>query len=79
MTALSKALRLALTGAGDPVRAAGMQAYLKSTMPCLGVRLPQTRRLVRQVAAEHPWDTPERWGRCGTAPRPARNATPLSS
>jgi 3-methyladenine DNA glycosylase AlkD len=31
-----------------------MQAYLKSAEPCLGVRLPEVRRLVREAAQEHP-------------------------
>ncbi len=31
-----------------------MQAYLRTTEPCLGVRLPEVRRLTRAAAAAHP-------------------------
>jgi 3-methyladenine DNA glycosylase AlkD len=52
--ALVAAVRAALRGPADRERAAGMQAYLKTTEPCLGVRLPEVRRLTRAAAAEHP-------------------------
>lgn len=38
----------------DPERAPGAQAYMRSTMPFLGVRVPEVRRLTRQLAREHP-------------------------
>jgi 3-methyladenine DNA glycosylase AlkD len=38
-------VRAALRAAADPDRARGMQAYLKTTEPCLGVRLPEVRQL----------------------------------
>jgi 3-methyladenine DNA glycosylase AlkD len=38
-------VRAALRAAADPERARGMQAYLKTAEPCLGVRLPEVRRL----------------------------------
>jgi 3-methyladenine DNA glycosylase AlkD len=47
------AVRAALRSAADPARAAGMQAYLKSAEPCLGVRVPEVRRLTRSLAGEH--------------------------
>jgi hypothetical protein len=47
-------LRAGLREHADPVRAAGMRAYLKSEMPCLGVRLPQVRTLVREEAGNRP-------------------------
>jgi 3-methyladenine DNA glycosylase AlkD len=53
-TALITAVRAALRDLADPERAAGMQAYLKTTEPCLGVRLPEVRRLTRAAAAAHP-------------------------
>jgi len=34
-----------------------MQAYMKSTMPFLGVRVPEVRRLTRDLARRHPVDT----------------------
>ena len=51
---LVRAIRDAITRAADPVRAPQMQAYMKSTMPYLGVRLPETRRLARAAAVEYP-------------------------
>ena len=38
-------LRADLKAHADPVRALGMQAYMKSTMPYHGVRMPQVRAL----------------------------------
>ncbi|MBB3676331.1 3-methyladenine DNA glycosylase AlkD [Modestobacter versicolor] len=52
--ALPETVRGALRALGDPERAAGMQAYLKTTEPCLGVRLPEVRRLVREAATADP-------------------------
>jgi 3-methyladenine DNA glycosylase AlkD len=47
MTDLVSEIRAALRAAADPVRAPGQQAYMKSEMPFLGVRLPEVRRLTR--------------------------------
>ena len=44
-------LRSALGPYGDPKRAAGMQAYMKSTMPYCGVRMPMVRAASRAVFA----------------------------
>jgi 3-methyladenine DNA glycosylase AlkD len=52
--ALVAAVRAALRGPADPGRAAGMRAYLKTTEPCLGVRLPEVRRLTRAAVGAHP-------------------------
>ncbi|MCZ2804324.1 DNA alkylation repair protein [Modestobacter sp. VKM Ac-2983] len=49
-------VRAALRAAADPERGRGMQAYLKTAEPCLGVRLPEVRRIVRAAAATHPAD-----------------------
>jgi 3-methyladenine DNA glycosylase AlkD len=54
VTALVPAVRAALRASADPERGRGMQAYLKSAEPCLGVRLPEVRRLTRTAAADHP-------------------------
>ncbi|MFQ1000459.1 DNA alkylation repair protein [Modestobacter sp. SSW1-42] len=51
---LVSAVRTALRAAGDPDRARGMQTYLKTTEPCLGVRLPEVRRLTAASATAHP-------------------------
>ncbi|WP_345802573.1 DNA alkylation repair protein [Microbacterium sp. AZCO] len=40
-------IRARLRAAGDPARAPGQQAYMKSTMPFYGVSLPEVRRLTR--------------------------------
>jgi 3-methyladenine DNA glycosylase AlkD len=52
--ALVPAVRTALRTAADPERGRGMQAYLKTTEPCLGVRLPEVRRLTREAADADP-------------------------
>jgi 3-methyladenine DNA glycosylase AlkD len=54
VTALVADVRAALRAAADSERARGMQAYLKTTEPCVGVRLPEVRRLVAAAAREHP-------------------------
>jgi 3-methyladenine DNA glycosylase AlkD len=52
--ALMSAIRTRLHRAADPARAAGAQAYLKSEMPSLGVRVPEVRRIVKAAAREFP-------------------------
>jgi 3-methyladenine DNA glycosylase AlkD len=47
-------VREGLAAAGDPARAAGQRAYLKSAMPCAGVRMPAVRALVRQLTDTEP-------------------------
>ncbi|TDL43445.1 DNA alkylation repair protein [Microbacterium oleivorans] len=47
-------IRARLRAAADPSRAAGQQAYMKSDLPFLGVRVPDTRRIARAVVAEEP-------------------------
>jgi len=43
-------IRAALREAADPERAPGQQAYMKSAMPFLGVRVPDARRIAQQSA-----------------------------
>lgn len=50
MSDLADSIRAALRSAADPSRAPGQQAYMKSSMPFLGVRLPDVRRLTRATA-----------------------------
>lgn len=50
-TKLLAALRAALAAAGDPARAAQMQAYMKSALPYHGVPMPVARRIFREVLA----------------------------
>ncbi|MGY1855383.1 DNA alkylation repair protein [Modestobacter sp. SYSU DS0290] len=54
VAALVAAVRGALPAAGDPERGRSLQAYLKTSEPCLGVRLPEVRRIVRAAAEAHP-------------------------
>lgn len=59
-------VRAGLRAAADPVRAPQMQAYMKSTMPYLGVPVPAGRAIVRAGAkARSPASTadPGRHGR----------------
>ena len=53
------AIRTALQERADPVRGAGARAYMKSTMPCLGVRVPEVRHIVSAAAAGAPFDSSE--------------------
>lgn len=48
--ALVDGIRARLREAADPARAAGQQAYMKSAMPFLGVRVPDARRIARAAA-----------------------------
>ena len=52
------AIRTALQARSDPVRGAGARAYMKSTMPCLGVRVPEVRRIASTAAAGAPFESP---------------------
>ena len=59
--ALVKAIRAGLAERGDPVRAAGTQAYMRSAMPYRGVPNPIAYRLYREVFAAHPLRTFYEW------------------
>jgi long-chain acyl-CoA synthetase len=48
------ALRAAFAAHADPARAPAMQAYMKSTLPFLGIPAPLRRRLTAAVVAAHP-------------------------
>ena len=54
MHAVVAEVRAALRAAADAERARGMQAYLKTTEPCLGVRLPEVRRIVTAAVRTSP-------------------------
>ena len=49
---LVDAVRTALARGGDPERAAGQQAYMKSSMPYRGLTSPELRALLRPVLAD---------------------------
>jgi len=53
------AIRNGLQERSDPARAAGVQAYMKSSIPSLGVRVPEVRRLTVAAAAAHPFESLE--------------------
>jgi 3-methyladenine DNA glycosylase AlkD len=61
MTRLAARIRADLATAADPTRAAGMQAYMKSTMPYYGVRMPGVRAICKRAFAEHPPASCEEW------------------
>lgn len=56
---LLEAVRSQLRDIGDPVRAAGAQAYMKSAIPSLGVRVPEVRRLAAGAVVRYPFDSAE--------------------
>jgi 3-methyladenine DNA glycosylase AlkD len=55
-SSLGARIRAELRHAAEPDRASGMQAYMRSAMPFLGVRVPVVRRIVRTAAATDPPD-----------------------
>jgi 3-methyladenine DNA glycosylase AlkD len=54
MDDLATVVRRALRDHADSGIASGQQAYMKSTMPFLGVRVPEVRRLTKAAARAHP-------------------------
>ncbi|OHV41795.1 DNA alkylation repair protein [Pseudofrankia sp. EUN1h] len=61
MDRLVDAVRAALAAAADPVKAPGMQAYMKSSMPYLGVPKPPRELALRPVFAAHRLETMTDW------------------
>ena len=59
--ALIEAVRDGLARLGDPAKAPGMQAYMKSAMPYRGVPAPGQRRLASEVFRAHPLADRETW------------------
>ncbi|WP_394938253.1 DNA alkylation repair protein [Psychromicrobium sp. YIM B11713] len=45
-----------LRNAADPLRAPKMQAYMKSSMPYLGVTMPQVRKITTTAVRERPFE-----------------------
>jgi 3-methyladenine DNA glycosylase AlkD len=56
-----EAIRRELAAHADPAKAPGMQAYMKSSMPFLGVQKPARARIARSVFAEFPLAGFEAW------------------
>lgn len=57
MDGLINEIRVGLRAAADPVRAPGMQAYMKSEMAYLGVPMPAVRKIVKTATKADPPDT----------------------
>jgi 3-methyladenine DNA glycosylase AlkD len=55
-------IRATLATAGDPDRAAGQQAYMKSAMPYRGITSPQLKALLRPILADPAHRIPDRAG-----------------
>jgi 3-methyladenine DNA glycosylase AlkD len=60
---LASSLRVALVEAADPARAPGMQAYMKSAMPYLGVSSVPLKRLCKAQFENLAWPSTEAWQR----------------
>jgi 3-methyladenine DNA glycosylase AlkD len=58
---LIKRVRDSLKDASDPKRAPGMQAYMKSAMPYLGVMASPQRKVTRSAFKVHPLATFADW------------------
>ena len=54
-------VRAALAAVADPAKAAPMQAYMKSTMPNLGVQKPARVAALRSVLRDHPLPDRRTW------------------
>ncbi|GAA1627232.1 DNA alkylation repair protein [Nonomuraea maheshkhaliensis] len=60
---LGKEVRLALQEAAEPAKAETMRAYMKSSMPFLGVKAVPRRAVLRKVFAEHRLGSAPEWRR----------------
>jgi len=60
-TILVSELRKALRGCADPAKAGPMQAYMKSSMPFLGIHAPKLRTACRTVFVRFPLESPAVW------------------
>jgi 3-methyladenine DNA glycosylase AlkD len=58
---LVRAVRAALAALADPAKAPAMQAYMKSSMPYLGVQSSERKRALRELFAAHPLDGFDAW------------------
>jgi 3-methyladenine DNA glycosylase AlkD len=58
---LVDAVRSALAEAGDPAKAPGMQAYMKSAMPYRGVATPGQRLIYRELFVAYPLESRAQW------------------
>jgi 3-methyladenine DNA glycosylase AlkD len=61
MRPLVRAARKALRDVADPAKAPIMQAYMKSTMPYLGIQATPLRRVARAVFSAHKLESYREW------------------
>ena len=61
MSTLAETLRARLIAIGDPARAAGQQAYMKSAMPYFGVSTVPLRQLCKALFRELRWPDSAAW------------------
>jgi 3-methyladenine DNA glycosylase AlkD len=61
MTALAESLRARLSAIADPARAPGMQAYMKSAMPYLGVSTVPLRQACKEIFRDLRWPDSAAW------------------
>ena len=61
--ALLAAIRDGLAAAADPVRAPGMQAYMKSAMPYHGVISPVNKPIFKRAIEDHPLPDAAAWAK----------------
>ncbi len=60
---LVAAVRAAIRGAGDPVRALDQQRYMRSEMPCRGITSPELKALLRPLLTGYRPPSREVWER----------------
>src|SRR5687767_7441488 len=58
---LIRALAAEMKKAADPQRAPAMQAYMKSTMPYLGIASPILKSIITPIFKARPIETAEEW------------------
>jgi len=58
---LQSAMRAELAKLADPAKAAGMQAYMKSSMPYYGVPTPARRALGKRLFEDYPFGSEAEW------------------
>ncbi|GAA3280696.1 DNA alkylation repair protein [Paenarthrobacter aurescens] len=56
---LVHSIRATLVSAADAERGRGAQAYMKSEMPSLGVRVPEVRKIVKAATKQFPLTSPD--------------------
>ena len=63
VVSLQEAIRAALRAHGEPAKAEGMRAYMKSAMPCFGVPATPLRALLKPLFVEYTLSDKAAWQR----------------